>query len=61
MYHLTENKEVNDIHGSVNFVTELNLVFYEYTQMHEECYICDISYLFKLRIEGMALHLAIFL
>ena len=44
-FRLMGNKDASDIHGRVNFVTKLNLKFYEYAQMHTSFYICDINYL----------------
>lgn len=44
-FRLMGNKEASDIHGRVNFITRLNLSFYEYAQTHEDFYICDINYL----------------
>ena len=44
-YRLMGNKDASDIHGAVNFVTRLNMGFYEYAQSHENFYICDINYL----------------
>lgn len=44
-FRLMGNKDASDMHGRVNFVTKLNLNFYEYAQTHENFYICDINYL----------------
>lgn len=44
-YRLMGNKEASDFHGRVNFITRLNLAFYEYAQSHENFYICDINYI----------------
>lgn len=44
-FRLMGNKDASDIHGRVNFVTKLNLNFYEYAQIHANFYICDINYL----------------
>lgn len=44
-FRLMGNKDASDRHGRVNFVTKLNLNFYEYAQTHENFYICDINYL----------------
>lgn len=44
-YRLMGNKDASDIHGAVNFVTRLNMEFYEYAQSHENFYICDINYI----------------
>lgn len=44
-YRLMGNKDASDIHGRVNFLTRLNMKFYEYAQTHENFYICDINYI----------------
>lgn len=44
-YRLMGNKEASDIHGKVNFITRLNMMFYEYAQNNENFYICDINYI----------------
>jgi len=44
-YRLMGNKEASDIHGKVNFITRLNLLFAEYAQSNENFYICDINYI----------------
>lgn len=44
-YRLLGNKDASDIHGAVNFLTRLNMKFYEYAQSHENFYICDINYI----------------
>lgn len=44
-YRLLGNKDASDIHGRMNFLTRLNLRFYEYAQTHEHFYINDINYL----------------
>lgn len=44
-FRLMGNKDASDIHGRVNFVTRLNIYFYEYAQTHKDFYICDINYL----------------
>lgn len=44
-YRLMGNKDATDIHGKVNFITRLNLDFYEYAQNHNDFYICDINYI----------------
>lgn len=44
-YRLLGNKDASDIHGAVNFLTRLNLKFYEYAQTHSNFYICDINYI----------------
>lgn len=44
-YRLMGNRDAADIHGRVNFVTRLNLRFYEYAQAHDDFFIHDINYL----------------
>lgn len=44
-YRLLGNKDASDIHGAVNFLTRLNVAFYDYAQTHENFYICDINYI----------------
>ena len=44
-YRLMGNKEASDIHGKVNFITRLNLLFAEYARNNENFYICDINYI----------------
>lgn len=44
-YRLMGNKEASDIHGKVNFLTRLNMKFYQYAQEHDNFYICDINYI----------------
>lgn len=44
-YRLLGNKDASDIHGAVNFITRLNMEFYEYAQIHDNFYICDINYI----------------
>ena len=39
------NKDATDIHGRINFITRLNLMFAEYAETHESFYINDINYL----------------
>lgn len=39
------NKEASDLHGSINFVTSLNVKFYEYAQKNKNFFINDINYL----------------
>ena len=45
LYRLMGNRDAYDIHGAVNFLTRLNMKFYEYAQTHENFYICDINYI----------------
>lgn len=43
-YRLMGNKEASDYRGKVNFITRLNLAFYEYADSHDNFYIHDIAY-----------------
>lgn len=43
-YRLLGNKDATDIHGKVNFVTRLNLMFAQYAQEHGNFFINDINY-----------------
>ena len=45
MYRLLGNKEASDVHGAVNFITRLNLEFYQYASQQDDFYICDINYI----------------
>lgn len=45
LYRLLGNKDASDIHGRVNFLTRLNMKFYEYAQTHRDFFICDINYI----------------
>ena len=44
-WRLQGNREVSDYHGTVNFITRLNLCFAEYAQNHNNFFISDINYL----------------
>ena len=44
-FRLMGNKDASDIHGRVNFVTTLNMAFYEYAQNHDNFFICDVNYI----------------
>lgn len=44
-YRLLGNKDASDVHGRVNFISHLNLLFYKYAQQHEGFFINDINYL----------------
>lgn len=44
-YRLLGNKDASDIHGRTNYITRLNMAFYEYAQTHDNFYICDINYI----------------
>ena len=43
-FRLLGNKDATDIHGKVNFLTQLNLQFADYAEAHENFFICDINY-----------------
>lgn len=45
LYRLLGNKDATDIHGRVRFINELNLLFAEYADEHDDFYIQDINYL----------------
>lgn len=45
LYRLMGNRDASDIHGKVNFLTRLNLKFYEYAQSHDNFHILDINYI----------------
>ncbi len=45
LYRLLGNKDASDFHGKINFLTRMNMEFYEYAQTHENFYICDINYI----------------
>ena len=44
-FRLLGNKDAADCHGRVNFITTLNMAFYEYARTQDDFYICDINYL----------------
>lgn len=44
-WRLQGNREASDYHGTVNFVTRLNLLFAEYAQNHANFFIHDLNYL----------------
>lgn len=44
-WRLLGNKDCTDIHGSVNFIAELNRSFAEYARKNEDFFVCDINYL----------------
>ena len=44
-YRLMGNKDASDVHGKVNFISRLNMLFYEYAQNNDNFYICDINYI----------------
>lgn len=45
LYRLMGNRDAYDIHGKVNFITRLNMAFYDYARSHENFHICDINYI----------------
>lgn len=45
MYRLMGNKDASDLCGKTNFITRLNMKFYEYAQTHKNFFINDINYL----------------
>lgn len=44
-YRLLGNQDAYNIHGKTNFITRLNMKFYEYAQTHPHFFINDINYL----------------
>lgn len=44
-YRLLGNMDTSDIHGKSNFISRLNMKFYEYAQTHDNFFIHDINYL----------------
>lgn len=44
-WRLQGNREATDYHGTVNFITRLNLMFADYAQTHNHFFINDINYL----------------
>jgi len=45
IYRILGNRDCWDIHGLVNFVSRLNMMFYDYAQKNRSFYINDINYL----------------
>lgn len=45
LFRLLGNKDASDIHGNVNYISRLNMKFYEYAQQHDDFYICDIDFI----------------
>ena len=43
-YRLLGNRDASDIHGKINFITRLNLKFYEYAAHTKNFFINDINY-----------------
>lgn len=44
-FRLMGNKDASDYRGRVNFITGINLAFYDYSQTHDNFYICDVNYI----------------
>ncbi len=44
-YRLLGNKDASSKYGKVNYITKLNMKFYEYAENHDNFYINDINYL----------------
>lgn len=45
IYRILGNRDAWDYHGQVNFISRLNIMFYDYAVNHENFYINDINYL----------------
>ena len=45
LYRLMGNRDCYDIHGHMNFLTRLNMAFYEHAASHDAFYIHDINFL----------------
>ena len=44
IYRILGNRDAWDYHGQVNFISRLNIMFYDYALNHENFYINDINY-----------------
>lgn len=44
-FRLLGNKDASDIHGAVNYLSQINARFYKYAQEHKDFFICDINYI----------------
>lgn len=44
-YRVLGNRDAWDYHGQINFISRLNIMFYDYAVSHENFYINDINYL----------------
>ena len=44
-YRLLGNRDVSDVHGSVNFLARINMAFNKYAQEHTDFFLCDINYI----------------
>lgn len=45
LYRLLGNRDASDIHGFENFISRLNMKFYDYASSHKDFFINDINYL----------------
>ncbi len=45
LFRLLGNRDAYDYHGSMNFISRLNQKMYDYAQVTENFYICDINYI----------------
>ena len=45
LYRLLGNKDASDIHGAVNYLSQINSGFYKYAQEHKDFFVCDINYI----------------
>lgn len=45
LFRLMGNRDVSDIHGAGNFLTRLNLAWYDYAETHDFFHICDLAYI----------------
>lgn len=45
VYRLLGNKDASDFHGRRHFLNTLNSKFYDYAQVHDNFYICDLEYI----------------
>ena len=43
-YRLFGNRDAYDIHGAVNFITKLNMMFADYASSNQGFYLCDLNY-----------------
>ncbi len=43
-YRLMGNKDVSNYHGLMNFISRINMMFYDYAEKHDNFYINDINY-----------------
>ena len=45
LYRLLGNKDASDIHGAVNYLSQINSGIYRYAREHKDFFICDINYI----------------